>query len=620
MYSSLIENIIESEHLIEIGKFGTASQSSLSKWSKENDAQRAVSGEEHQDFSFHTDIEMNPWWQIEFNTLVAVDYIIINNRKRSPFDTRASTLSIIAYDDDDNEKLLHSGEVYFGSKIRGCPLIIPLKSKVILKKLRIMLLKESYLHLSNIKFLVSDPLSSFGDKSVFIAQRGDGLGERLRALLNSMVLAKEFDGNFIFAWPPSFSKDEFHAIDKPDNIFSHDFIVSHLVTKHTLDKCEIKEIGDMESVMAHPYNGYKKIGINLGQLSLKNQIKNKGLHPKNLSLKYKLAFENINFNKGVTKSINLAKSVKLEKKVLGVHLRSGDIVYGQYRHMDRYYSKVVPFYVVKTLIKRYLDLGYEIVLFSQDDEACKYFKKKYGVLLSNDLIPEDYNDIQRAIFDMVLMSRCKEIVGGLSGFAIVASWIGDSKILNYKEILSEEEIKYSFIHSLNEDGVLTSSSTPPLLKSFSIAHYLQSFKYSSSIKERVKLLQKCVKIDDSNNYYRLLLALDYYKENNFSAADDLLLAAINSTYKNNIKWLAKTKFPKVTILSEYTLELEKHAMQGSVVAAYVAFLSRYYCDELEMNIDFYQNCIRELSKKKNTIGADLLKEIQQKLTLNIDGL
>ena len=610
IYEDLISNICKKESLIDVGRIGTASQSSTSKWSKENDAQRALSNNNFANFAFHTDKEHNPWWQVEFDKPIKVEYIIINNRKQEPFDEIASDLRIVAYDSKGIETLIHQGKVFFGSDSKGMPLVIPLKNKLSFKKLRIILLKNNYLHLSNINFLVANPLSSFGDKAVFVAQRADGLGERLRALLNSMVLAKIFDGHFIFAWPLSFSQDQFHAIEKPEDIFSSDFIESHLVTRDMLNKCNIKEINDLEKAIAHEHDGSIKIGINVSQISLEKQIKNRNLKPKNLGLEYKLAFEKIKFNESVTKAINLARTVKLKNKVLGIHLRTGDIVYGEIRNMDRWGGKVVPFYVVDKLITCYLGLGYNVILFSQDNESCKYFVDKYGVLLSSNLIPEEYDNIQRAIFDIILMSRCREIVGGSSGFSIVASWIGNSEILSYKNILTEKEIKNSFISSYSVEGVLSSSAINPLLKSFSIAHYLQNFKELTSLSERIEFFKKCIEIDHTNGFYRLLLALDHYKKNNFELADSILLEAINST---NIIWLAQKKFPKTTVLSQYTLELEKYASQGSIVAAYVAFLSRYYCDEMDMNNSFYQEFIEK--SPQNTVGVELLKEIQKKLTV-----
>ena len=75
IYSDFIENIINNENLIDVGRFGKASQSSLSKWSKENDAQRAVDGTISKDFSFHTGNEFEPWWKIEFSRPFNIQHI-----------------------------------------------------------------------------------------------------------------------------------------------------------------------------------------------------------------------------------------------------------------------------------------------------------------------------------------------------------------------------------------------------------------------------------------------------------------------------------------------------------------------------------------------------------------
>lgn len=613
IYSHFIDNLIKKENLINVGRFGKASQSSLSTWSKENDAQRAVSGNYFKDYAFHTEKELNPWWQIEFKTPVAVEYIVINNRKTSPFDEIASTLNIVAYDDKNNEELLHSGTLYFGSEEQGCPLIIPLKGKVLLKRLRTTLLKKDYLHLSNIDFLLADPLSVFNNKMVFIARRGDGLGERLRALLNSMVMANITGGCFIFSWPTTFSENEYHAIDMPENIFCTDFIDNYLFDEAVFNKSELEPLKNINNIRRDLNVGYRKLGITLDQGFLKSQVRDKTLNIENISSEYRIAFEKIRFNKSVTDAKNLAKIVKLKNKVLGIHLRTGDIVYSEIRNMDRWGNKVVPFYVIDILVTRYLELGYDIVLFTLDNKACKYFKDKYGVILSNDLIPDSYDDIQRAIFDMVLMSRCNEIVGGRSGFAIVASWIGNCKILDYNDILTKKEVRSSFVSSYSIEGVLSSRLTNPLLRSFSIAHYLQNFKEVTFLSERIELLKECIKIDHTNNFYRLLLAIDYYKENNYELADSILLEVVNSTDTTNLIWLAQKKFRGSTVLSEYTSELENYASQGSIVAAYIAFLSRYYDDGIDMNNSFYQEIVKK--SPKNSIDKELLQEIQKKLTV-----
>ena len=165
--------------------------------------------------------------------------------------------------------------------------------------------------------------------------------------------------------------------------------------------------------------------------------------------------------------------------------------------------------------------------------------------------------------------------------------------------------------SLDGQGVLSSNFTPPLLRSFSVSHYLQSFGDMNSLSERINLLEQCIEIDPINNFYHLLLALDFYKNNNFEKADETLLGIIDSKELTNIYWLAKTKFPKVTILSKYIAELKEYSKQGSVIAAYVAFLGSYYSDYDQVDTAFYQEILQK--SEENKLGVELLKEALQRL-------
>ena len=68
MFQKLIQTICKLENLIDVGNKGIASQSSLSKWSKENDATRALLPLIKNNFAFHTDKQDFPWWQGRLNS------------------------------------------------------------------------------------------------------------------------------------------------------------------------------------------------------------------------------------------------------------------------------------------------------------------------------------------------------------------------------------------------------------------------------------------------------------------------------------------------------------------------------------------------------------------------
>ncbi|MDR2080609.1 MAG: hypothetical protein LBP54_01825, partial [Campylobacteraceae bacterium] len=73
--------LCESENLTDIAPLGKATQSSLSQWSKIDDAQRAVIELGAVNYAFHTDKEQNPWWELTLDKPRFVEYIILHNRK-----------------------------------------------------------------------------------------------------------------------------------------------------------------------------------------------------------------------------------------------------------------------------------------------------------------------------------------------------------------------------------------------------------------------------------------------------------------------------------------------------------------------------------------------------------
>lgn len=70
------------------------------------------------------------------------------------------------------------------------------------------------------------------DKKLILASRDDGLGERLRAMLNALYICKHLDFEFGFVWQPlEASTDEISnnklapiIVPKQEEIFSKEFI------------------------------------------------------------------------------------------------------------------------------------------------------------------------------------------------------------------------------------------------------------------------------------------------------------------------------------------------------------------------------------------------------------
>ncbi len=570
MFEKLIEDLCQKEGLIDIGHLGIATQSSISRWSKEQDAQRVVSNIEVLDYAFHTDEEENPWWQLEFENPKVVEYLIISNRKKKSFDRIASRLLVTALDEKNEVITLHFSELYFGSLPDSLPLMLPVSSIGFIKNIRISLLKKDYLHLSSIKVLSKKNSLTEVKNYVFFSNRTDGLGERLKALLNAMVLACYLESNFQFSWRNYLDENEYHSIDDATAIFSAGFIENHMIDMNNISKLKLIPI---KSLRLFNKDGKDKVGSHDGVLVQQQHISSQASNLNFISKLYKSAFESIEFSFSMNQAKDFAKKVHLPKPIVAIHLRMGDIVYGKYRFMSRFYSKLIPIYVIYKLIEKIKSDGYEIIIFGQDNNFCKSLCIEKDCIFAGNLASPDFNTSQLALFDIVLMSRCDLIIAGSSGFSQLANWVGQSSTKNFRDYFSDKELQQAFVEANLSGGILKENYTTPLLKSFSISHYLHEFQDSISREENIILLKECIDIDINNPFYKFRLACLYYQSDELHKGDSILLNELSVKQENcnkGMEWLIKKRYSDdTTAITSYLSIIRNAYNQGSLIAGSV---------------------------------------------------
>jgi len=601
MKESIIRYICEKENLIEVSKFGKASQSSISKWSKTNDAQRALDSNSYDDYAFHTDKEENPWWQVEFENSFNIEYIIINNRKVKPFDEIASLLKIVGYDENNSEVLLYEGNTSFGSDNGKLPLILTLGGKNKYKKVRISLLKENYLHLNSIRIFVKDSLRSINKKMVFFANRHDGMGERLRAILNAMVLARVMDGEFKFGWDTH--DVAFHATPDKDIIFEDGFQSKYFLDNDESTKLKLYPLQKLPFVNHETLSEYDGISIQQVNISQSLPYPYKDFDSKT----YKNEFDNIGFSKELAEAKKHGENISVSEKAVAIHIRAGDIVFRNYRNMPIFYNKVTPFYLLDYIIKLLMNDGYEIIIFGQDDDFCTYLSETYGVLYSKTLLKEGYSESQIALFDIVLMSKCSQILAGYSGFAILAEWIGGGKIVDSYNFLSGPQAVIDEFRRFFEDktSFLHSNKIHSLVKSFSIIQFVHRYQKYLSLNEKIAYIEKSIRLDPDSSYHKVFLASLYYKYGDIDKGDFIL---INETRLNGIEWLERlgkmVHWNNTTPISHLMNDFKVAVNKGSIVASLVLLMNDAYLTK-SINVSFYQDIIQ--NNKTDDFGIEFIK-------------
>lgn len=138
-----------------ISQNASCRQSSLSKWSLGDniftDARGATNGIINGREKFHTEIELNPWWQIDFTRNVMATEIIIYNVSSHTQSRFKNFEVLVSQNDNEWFKIFSKNDgIKVGSLITQ-PFILELRPHLICRHIRIVLLGKDYLHLDQVE-------------------------------------------------------------------------------------------------------------------------------------------------------------------------------------------------------------------------------------------------------------------------------------------------------------------------------------------------------------------------------------------------------------------------------------------------------------------------------------
>lgn len=138
--------------LINIALNKSACQSSMSRWSQQGESCRAVNGKKSGEFSFHTEIESNPWWQVDLEDVFPISMIVAYNRgiQGSPNSDRATSMAIYYSIDGMYWERMYPGGQPFGGVQDKRPLKVDCSGKPA-RFIRLQLQERNYFHLDEVE-------------------------------------------------------------------------------------------------------------------------------------------------------------------------------------------------------------------------------------------------------------------------------------------------------------------------------------------------------------------------------------------------------------------------------------------------------------------------------------
>lgn len=353
----------------------------------------------------------------------------------------------------------------------------------------------------------------------FISNRNDGLGERLKAMLNAIVMAKIFKSDFHVLWPDEVSAGkEYHAIDSKEYLFSKDYVAQHFIDNEFLAKQKVYPLSDRLNIQDLFVEGEHRYYL-CHQNEKFQFLKNFGEIEDGI---YKDAFYSIKFSESVSQAITAAKMVNIGSKAAAVHIRGGDIIYGRYRLSERYQSKAVCFPVAVALIEKLRKQGFTPVVFFQDEAIETELKSgRFGKLV----LARDYSSrfgvTEQAMFEITLMSRCQTIIAGTSGFAEVAARISGVKVQKTSNYLEKSESVNAIKNWISQDKIIDNFQY-----SFALLNYVLLGENLLTPDDIDEALLKAELSDPPNGLYPAKRMLNMWKAGRLDAANKIIASNI----------------------------------------------------------------------------------------------
>lgn len=359
---------------------------------------------------------------------------------------------------------------------------------------------------------------------MILARRTDGFGERMKAMVNAIVVAEIYGGHFKFAWPlMSKTLAPGHVVRSPDETFSSDYIACHEIDFGKARSSTMLSANNIEFPAPDagtPFTLPSDVsGIVIEQSHLPNQIGVlKGQIDKDA---YQKAFETIAFAPPLEAAKQEARAISINDDSWAIHLRAGDIVYGIFRETGRYVGKTMPYVAVEEIISQIKAKGGDVILFGQDEGLCQSLADKHKIIWASALaVSKGFDNLQTALFEISLMARCRNLIAGSSGFAAIANMIGQSKKHAIDTLISNEELAKLILADAARDQGDPGISN--LQRSHGYLYALVEIPHSFSLDQKITLLERAQTLDPENPFFSFLSAIFQYDAGNDDEAERTL--------------------------------------------------------------------------------------------------
>lgn len=375
-------------------------------------------------------------------------------------------------------------------------------------------------------------------KELILASRDDGLGERLRAILNALYIAKRLNFDFGFIWHPlnasetEVAKNKLAPVVVPcvDEIFSKEFIQKY--SYNGIFENRMDEFGKFKRKSINSLKDTKVLNFPIHATQKRLDTIFNDLDTKEYKLNLIKIWQELDFapkikeilKKAEEKIINLKENITTSDKICVLHIRAGDAIFlNEFQRQiirPNIFARALNFTLAIEIINKELKNNNAIIVFSDDLSLLECFKNELPTLLnlnetqkkklffSIDFCDEkDY--AYKALYENALMSWSDKIYyTKTSGYANLAVLTGKYKEdIGIYEYFSNEE-QYKIIQKY-----LDRINVHSFHKSFVCFHGFRLAKILKKPLEEIKFwLKKAHFYNPNNDAFHLLWIEILFKE------------------------------------------------------------------------------------------------------------
>jgi len=279
--------------------------------------------------------------------------------------------------------------------------------------------------------------------TVVIARRWDQLGGRLNAIVNAASVAEHYGAAFRFVWPRGADR----AMHEPGLLFDQKFLDAHEISPEDLVGRPVVSEAELVAMVPTELGALLGTGEGGRLVEIDDPFAITCLQPGDevaAGTRFRASFASMGWSRAAAAVIEQATSWQGGDDLSAVHVRAGDIVTGDWRH-TLFYGKYMPVPFVDSAVTALADGGRKSVLVLSDNPVyVSWLQSRHPEVVTSADIMSGYDDLPevlRALADLVLLSRCRTIVGpSASAFSQLAANLGSGTVTRADALLPPDRL------------------------------------------------------------------------------------------------------------------------------------------------------------------------------------